>query len=109
MAKVKAFTFKNMAKATGLMALGNHIPNVTIKNEGKRVGWIDSPKAQSKTDDFSVYLCVKKEKTKEDPAPFKNVKLKMRTNTLEEMKVWLKANTESIMKHYDLYKTDMDE
>jgi len=27
------------------MALGNHIPDVTIKHEGKRVGWIDSPKA----------------------------------------------------------------
>jgi len=109
MAKVKAFTFKNGKKLTGLMAVGNHIPHTYIKHEGKQVGWIQPPKARDEKREFTVYLAVKCEPTQENPCAFENTRLQYCATTLEEIKAWLKANTESLMTHYDLYKTDMDE
>jgi hypothetical protein len=109
MAKVKAFTFKNGKKLTGLMAVGNHIPQTFIKHEGKRVGWIQPPKARDEKKEFWIYLAVKCEPTQESPCAFNNILLKYRAKTLEEVKEWLKANTESLITNYDLYKTDMDE
>lgn len=109
MAKVKAFTFKNGKKLTGLMAVGNHIPHTYIKHEGRRVGWIQPPKARDEKHDFSIYLAVKREPTPESACPFENIRLQYRATTLEEVKAWLKANTESLITNYALYKTDMDE
>lgn len=101
MAKVKSFTFKNQPKATGLAAVGNRIPNVTIKHNGKIVGWIDSPKARK--NECTLYFHVKREPTPDWKSNFYNVQMQHVTDSVEEMKLWLKENTESILSTIDLY------
>lgn len=101
MAKVKSFTFKNQPKATGLAAVGNRIPNVTIKHNGKIVGWIDSPKARK--NECTLYFHVKREPTPDWKSNFYNVQMQHVTDSVEEMKLWLKENTESILSTIDVY------
>lgn len=77
MAKIKSFTFKNKPKATGLAAVGNRIPNVTIKHNNKIVGWIDSPKARK--NECTLYFHVKREPTEDWKSNFYNVQLEQNT------------------------------
>lgn len=101
MVKIKSFTFKNQPKATGLAAVGNRIPNVTIKHNGKIVGWIDSPKARK--NECTVYFHVKREPTEDWKSNFYNVQLENVTDNVEDMKAWVKENTESILSKIDVY------
>lgn len=101
MSKIKKFTFKNQPKATGLAAVGNRVPNVTIRHNSKIVGWIDSPKARK--NECTVYFHIKREPTPEWQAKFYNVQLEHVTDNVEDMKIWLKDNTDSILSKIDVY------
>lgn len=106
MAKQKKFTFKNGKKATGLSAVGNHIPRADIKLNGKKVGWITPPSYLSNK--CKAFFHVKKEPTLEDPAAFENIVLKKQTESVEEMKEWLKEKTEDITAKLELYSMEED-
>lgn len=98
--KVKPFTFKNDPKLKGLSAIGESIPTARIRLNGEVVGWIVPP--SYRTNECKAYFHVKKEPTVDEPASFKNVQMKNTTKSVEEMKEWLKENTEKIISSLDL-------
>lgn len=104
MTKQKKFTFKNDPEPTGLSAVGNRIPRAVIKLNGKKVGWITPPSYLSNK--CKVFFHVKKEPTVEDPASFENIAISKQLESVQEMKEWLKENTEKITKLFDLFSHD---
>lgn len=99
--KTKKFTFKNQAKLPGLMSVGHTSLNVDIKLNGKTIGWIQAP--WGRVQECRVLFCVKTQPTAESNCIFKNICLKKKTSSVEEMKEWLIENNESLVNHYDFH------
>lgn len=49
------------------------------------------------------FLKLKKNPTYEEPSPFENKHLTFSTKTVEEMKIYLRENSEKIVNELDLY------
>lgn len=98
MVKPKQFTFKT-EKSTGRYR--SFYPDQhLIKLQGKEVGTISDDL------DHKIRLMVKKEPTKEDPAPFRWAYLKGTFPNLMEAKYFLQANFEKITTQFDLYLSE---
>lgn len=94
-------SFKKHPKQTGLMRIGNSWQGSDIKANGKRCGTI-YPKTW-REEHYRVSFMVKKERTKEAPAPFRNVTLNFKCDTDAEARAWIKENWQLIIAKYDLY------
>ena len=55
---------------------------------------------------YQIRLMIRKEKTTDDPAPFKWIALKKSFESLEDCLNWLRDNTTAICSKYDLYEWD---
>jgi len=88
------FTFKTV-KPTGRYHSFEPSEHV-IKVDGKEVGSIAD-------DNSRIRLMVRKDPTKEDPAPFRWVLLKYRPESLADAKEFLNRNAETIQSTFDLY------
>ena len=94
------FTFKTN-KSTGLARVCN--PNtIDIKIKRKKIGIIAASHGQF-SGPWKISLAVKKEKTKENPAPFKWIRLNRDFDTIEEAKTCLNKNADNLIKQFDLY------
>ena len=56
--------------------------------------------------DWHISLMVKKEKSEEDPSPFRWITLKRKSNSLQEAKIWLNEAINLITEKYDLYELE---
>ena len=75
-----------------------------IKLKKKVVGHIYENGHFDKWQGFKVHLAVKKEPTKEQPAPFKWVVVKQIFVSADEAKAWLAQNYERVIKELDLHQ-----
>lgn len=92
------FTFKLDKKETGLAAVGNSLQSADVKLKKKVCGRIQAPNWRS-----NVYRCSFVVKTEESSCGWKWVTLKKTTESMNEMKQWLKDNTEKIVSGLDLH------
>lgn len=100
-------TFKKQPKDTGLAAVAAYEQETDIKADGKVVGHISYSYNNSATkgDSFwHISLAVKKEKTAEEPAAWKWIRLKKTTATEPEAREFVKAMWEKITTELDLYQ-----
>lgn len=103
MAKKANFTFKLHPKQTGLASIGNSIQSCDIKLNKQKVGIIHAPNWMTKGNDYSVAFIIKPKDPAIDYCDWKWVRLKHRTQSLEEMKVWLKENIDKITSQWELH------
>lgn len=85
------FTFKKDKAETGLAAVGNSHPDTNIKVSGLVVGYIAAPNWRTESNHWKVRLAIAKERTKEDPAPFKWITLKKRFDSEPEAREFIKG------------------
>ncbi len=88
------FTFKTI-KDTGKWSSFYPKSHEILHNKIK-IGNIDD-------DTYKIRLKVKKEPTKDDPAPFKWITLKKDSSSLDEAKEFLNKNITVILERYDLF------
>lgn len=94
-------TFKNYPKPTGLSRIGSGEPGADIKLKGKVIGFISPSNRYRKY--CLAFFKIKKNPTYEEPSPFENKNLTFSTQTVEEMKIYLRENSEKIVNELDLY------
>lgn len=94
---INKFTFKCHKPTGRFRSFSNPYWDIQLKR--KRCGTI----LKNGFDDFSISFSIKKEKTTEDPAPFKNITLKARFKTIEETKAYLVEHTDAIIEKFDLF------
>ena len=99
-----AFTFKKAARKTGLASVGEIEPAVKIKLNGKEIGYISPVTHRSDSRDRRIFLAVKQEPTKDDPAPFRWVCLTSRMKDETEARAFLSEWHSRIVAKYDLYQ-----
>ena len=87
-------TFKKDAPATGL-ATGR--PDTKIKVDKLVVGYIAAPSWRTKDNLWSIHLAVVKEKTEDDPAPFRWIVVKKRFSSEPEAREFVKGHLSSIV------------
>jgi len=92
------FTFKKI-KHEGRYASFER-DQTTIKFQKKECGYMTEDRLGV---EWVIRFAIKKEKTKEDPAPFRWIRLKARFNTEKEVREWLKNVKDKIFERYDLY------
>lgn len=85
-------SFKAGSKATGLRSVGNPHRDVDIKWKGKVVAHIYAPTWQTEDGKWSISLAFKKEKTKEEPAPWQWMSAKQHFDSEDEARDWAKKN-----------------
>lgn len=102
--KIK-FTFKLHPKATGLSAVGNSYQSADIKLNKQIIGTIHAPSWMTKDNKYSVSFAVKNE---ESSCGWKWVKLKQRTDTIEQMKEWLNSCAPLIAEKYEFHILDAE-
>ena len=97
---MEKFTFKKKIKTGRFSSFEKEYH--TIKLNKKLIGGIHE------TDDgnYQIRLMVQKEKTKEDPAPFKNVFLKMKFDNAELAREFVNKNSELIMSKFNLHQIE---
>lgn len=100
--KIK-FTFKLHPKETGLSAVGNTRQSADIKLNKQIVGTIHAPTWMTKDNKYSVSFAVKSE---DKNCGWSWVRLKQRTDTIEEMKAWLNQYATAIVEKYELHVLD---
>jgi len=103
MAKKKVFTFKNDKKETGLRRIGNYNVGADVKLNGLQCAKISAPNWSSKDNLYHVMIAVTN-----DEGGWNWITLKKSTATLQEMKDWLKENTEVIVEKYNLHFFEKD-
>ncbi len=79
-----------------------------IKLDKKVVGYIREPSNLSNEQGWGISFSIKKEVTKEEPAPFKWIFFTTRFETIDEAKEFLRVNFDGIIAKYDLYKFERD-
>jgi len=94
------FTFKKY-RHTGRYG-SFELDQTIIKLKKKEVGYIAEKKHLGYK--YQISFAIKKEPTKEKPAPFKWITLKYIYETEKEAREFINANTEKIMKQFDLYQ-----
>ena len=92
------FTFKKYIPTGQYRSF--ELGSTDIKMKGHMVGQI----AQTRDEGWRVGFTVKKEATKESPAPFKWVFFKVRFSTEKEARVDVIKAEEQIQKRFDLYQ-----
>ena len=95
------FTFKTN-KPTGRYR-SFEVDEIEIKIKRKVVGYIRVLSQHSMAGPFQIRLAIKKEKTKENPAPFKYITLNRKFATVPELKEFLNTNEGVIRVQFDLY------
>jgi len=60
----------------------------------------------SKEGKYRLQLAVVKESTEEEPAPFRNITLKIQFDSLDDAKVWITEHFSTITSKYNLYFFD---
>ena len=98
--KYKKFTFKKEPRSTGLAGIGER-GLTNIKLDKKEVGYI-----RERSGDYKWYIClaIKKEKTKDSPAPFRWISLQEIFYKENDARQWLNDHKDDIQEKYDLYK-----
>lgn len=99
-------TFKNYPKLTGLSRIGGGERGADIKLKGKIIGFISPSNRYRKS--CLAFLKVKRDVTVEDPCPFENKAISFIAKDVEEMKEYLKNNSEEVIKGLDLYISDKE-
>lgn len=102
------FTFKKEKQETGLSGVGTPYPDTAIKLQGKVVGYICAPTWRSKDNKWGIRFTVRKEVTKEDPAPFKWVQIRARLDSEPEAREFLNGKIEEILEYFSLYEKEDD-
>ena len=94
------FTFKKHAKTGRYRSFDyNH---TDIKLKGKVVGSINEGSNRK----YRISFVIKKEKTKEDPAPFKWIRLKFVCDNEDDARNIVKRYSAELQERYDLYLFD---
>lgn len=102
--KIK-FTFKFHPKATGLSSVGCSQQSADIKLNKQIVGVIHAPDWTTKDNKYSVSFAVKNE---EKSCGWSFVRLKQRTDTIEQMKEWLNSCAPLIVEKYEFHILDAE-
>ena len=99
-------TFKKDSPATGLSSVGSPNPDTNIKVDKLVVGTIAAPNWQTKDNLWSVRLTVAKEKTEDDPAPFRWITMKKRFASEPEAREFVRGHLASIVggRNLELYQ-----
>jgi len=106
MAQLK-FTFKT-ERSTGKWR-SFHPDTYKIKLKGLECGSISEHSSIGLSNNpernglFEISFSIKREKTEQNPAPFRNVTLKRTFTTVDEAKEFLVEGTERLTKEFDLY------
>ena len=79
-----------------------------IKLKAKKVGYIAEPAHFSKEQGYGISFAVKKDPTREQPAPFKWVSVKKRFSSVEDAKAFLVEHFDELIKELDLYSFPKD-
>jgi len=77
--------------------------HTTIKLNKKEVGYIQQ---ERETGLYRISLAIKREKTEENPAPFRWIHLKKKCNSEKEARELIKKGETEIQRIYDLYQFD---
>ncbi len=94
------FTFKKMIHTGRYKGFEKDFTDIKLKR--KIVGYIREVEFRK----YKISFAVKKEPTKEDPAPFRWVRLVIQFKTEKEAREFLKERAEDIINKYDLYSFD---
>jgi hypothetical protein len=97
---MKKFTFKKHIKEGRWRSFDRDCTD--IKLAGKVIGHI----TELKTCDYSISFAIKKEKTKENPAPFRWIYLKQRFPNEAVARDMIKKYSNEIQVKHDLYSFD---
>lgn len=92
------FTFKKSERQTGLLAVVAR-RYTDVKLDGRKVGTISHNDGS-----WRVWFSIKKEPTKEDPAPFRNVVLKQRFDSDASARQFVTAHSLMIQHAYNLHQ-----
>lgn len=102
---IPALSFKRDARMTGLAGMGYPNPDVHIKANGKKVGYIAAP-AWNTEPGYKVRLHIKKDENYTDNNPntdWKTVRLKGSHETEEDAREYVKKHWENIHKTFKLH------
>lgn len=103
--KKTKFTFKLHPKSTGLSAVGNTRQGADVKLNKQVIGTIHAPNWQTKDNKYSVSFAVKSE---DKNCGWSWVRLKQRTDTIEQMKEWLNEFAGLIVEKYEFHILDSE-
>jgi len=103
---MKNFTFKKHIPEGRYRSF--ELDHTDIKRNKKVVGFIGESRKGLWEERYRIHFQIKKEITKEEPAPFRWIELKKRCNTEKEAREFIKKNSEEIQILYDLYEQEND-
>jgi len=98
--KEMAFTFKKYIRTGRYRSF--ELSSTDIKLKGKMVGSI----SETRGNGYGVGFMIKKEKTENDPCPFKWIFLKKRFLTEPEARDFIKKHEVAIKEGYDLHSLE---
>lgn len=104
-------SFKKQAPMTGRAAVGHPYPDTDIKSDGKVVGHIAAPNWQTKGNEWSVWFQILKDERNDDGndnCPWMNVRMKLRHDSEQDAREWIKNRWVQINERYTLYSTEDD-
>lgn len=94
----QTITFKNYVRSGRFASF--QPKGADIKLNGNKIGWM----TEHTFGVVEVRFHVKKEPTKDDPAPFRNVRLNARFSSIDEAKKAIKASFKQLAEKLDIYQ-----